>query len=198
MKKDKSIVGLTGISGAGKTIAAGIFAENGFTVIDCDKEARRIIAASPCSEAVKQAFPEVYNESGEMDRVKMSRLVFSDREKLKEYEKIIFPYITREILGIISKINAEHKEKILLDAPALFQSGADRLCGKIVAVAADREICLRRIMQRDKISESDALLRLNSQPGADFFKENADIYIENNGGEEEFIIKIKEAIGKVL
>jgi dephospho-CoA kinase len=188
--QELNIIGLTGISGAGKSLAARIFAERGFFVIDCDKEARRVIAAPKCAESVRDAFPEAY-ASGEFDRVKMARLVFTDEKKLKSYERIIFPFIIFKILQIIL-LQAQNTKNILLDAPTLFQSGANDFCRKIIAVAADKKLCAARITERDGISEADALMRLNSQPDAEFYRSRADYFIENNDDRKDFIERIKK------
>jgi dephospho-CoA kinase len=191
-----NIIGLTGISGAGKSLAARIFAEYGFFVIDCDKEAKCVIASGKCAAAVKNAFPEAFTND-EFDRVKMARLVFSDSEKLKQYEKIIFPFIIYEILKIIERESSAGKCGFLLDAPTLYQSGADDFCKKIIAVVAEKSACIQRITTRDNISEADALLRLNSQPCAEFYKEKVDFYIENNSDSESFSKSIKEVIEEI-
>ncbi|MCL2637267.1 MAG: dephospho-CoA kinase [Oscillospiraceae bacterium] len=188
-----NIIGLTGMSGAGKSLAARVFAENGFCAIDCDMEARRVIQSEKCAEAVKNAFPEAYTNN-EFDRVKMARLVFSDSAKLKEYERIIFPFIIYEIVNLIQREAEKGEKNFLLDAPTLYQGGADDFCGKIVAVVADKTACIQRITARDNISEADALLRLNSQPSADFYKEKADYFIENNSDTESFLKAVKRVI----
>ena len=46
---------------------------------------------------------------------------------------------------------------------------------------ADKKIRLERIMKRDGISESDALLRINAQPDEEYYKSRSDIIISNNG-----------------
>ncbi|MCL2108164.1 MAG: dephospho-CoA kinase [Oscillospiraceae bacterium] len=177
------IIGLTGMSGAGKSVAARVFGECGFKVIDCDKEAREVIATPPCSEAVRRAFPQAYNDNGEFDRAKMAQIVFSEPQNLQKYEKIIYPFIIHKIMNIITTAveNAPNDRNFLLDAPTLYQSGADSLCRKVVAIIADKELCLRRIVHRDGIDERDAFLRLNAQPGAEFYRERADFFVENNG-----------------
>jgi len=192
--KDLNIIGLTGMSGAGKSAAARVFAENGFLVIDCDKEAKRIIAKPPCSYGVKRAFPQAYDENGEFNKVKMARIVFSNEAELKRYEKIVFPYIVHGIIKNILCQAEKGRRNFLLDAPTLFQSGADDLCGGIIAVVSEKEICAERIMERDKISEEDALLRLDSQPDAGFYEEKASCLIINNGTYEEFLKNINEII----
>lgn len=183
------------MSGAGKSAAAQIFAEHGFCAINCDKEARKTIAHPLCAEAVKSVFPEAYT-GGEFDKIKMARLVFSDSEKLKRYEKIVFPYITYYIINYILRQAEKGVRNFLLDAPALFQSGADDLCGEIIAITADKKTCARRITERDAISEADAFLRLNSQPGANFYRERAAHFIENDSGFESFRKKVAEVIKK--
>jgi dephospho-CoA kinase len=190
---DLNIIGLTGMSGAGKSLAARIFAESSFLVIDCDKEAKRVILESKCAEAVKSAFPEAY-VNGEFCRVRMARLVFSDSQKLKQYEKIIFPFIIYEVAKIIQREAEAGERNFLLDAPTLYQSGADDFCNKIIAVVADKAACIQRITARDNISESDALLRLSSQPGAEFFEGKVDYLIENNQDCESFLQNIREII----
>jgi len=190
-----NIIGLTGMSGAGKSLAARVFAEHGYCVIDCDKEAKKTIQTQKCAEAVKRAFPEMYDEHGVFDRLKAARLVFSDAEKLKAYEKIVFPFIVYNITDYILR-EAEQGD-FLLDAPTLYQSGADDLCRKIIAVVADKAACIQRITARDNISESDALLRLNSQPDAEFYKSKADFFIENNSDLESFFKKTAEVIEEI-
>jgi dephospho-CoA kinase len=182
-----NIVGLTGISGAGKSTASKIFAERGFHVIDCDKEANRIIISQKCEQEVKREFPEIYDSNGSFCRKIAAKVLFADSQKLERYQKIVFPYVVSGIVKIIEKSPAEN---VLLDAATLFQSGADDFCDKIIAAVADRQACVERIIKRDGITENDALMRLNNQPNVDFFRKNADYVIENNGDVNEFIEKI--------
>lgn len=189
-----NIIGLTGMSGAGKSTVAGAFSENNFFVIDCDSEAKRVIANPPCSQAVIEAFPEAFDSSGEFNRIKMGRLVFSNQENLLRYERIVFPFIIYSVIQTIFQLAEKGEKNFLLDAPTLYQSGADDLCGKVIAVTAARELCVFRITERDGISEDDALKRLNAQPDPDFYKKRADRFIVNNHTEAELIKNTKEII----
>ena len=174
------------MSGAGKSTASKVLKEHGFFVIDCDSEARATVTRSPCIDEVRANFPAVFTD-GVFERVKAAKFLFTNPQKLEQYQQIVFPYILYTILNVMNKSDAE---SILLDAPTLFQSGADDFCNKIIAVVADKTICVERIMKRDSISEDDALLRLNNQPGEEFFLKNADIVIKNNGSVDEFTTKI--------
>jgi len=69
----------------------------------------------------------------------------------------------------------------VVDAPTLFESGYDKECDIIISVLAPRDQRINRIMQRDKISRQDAEKRINSQHDDEFFKQNSDYTIVNNG-----------------
>jgi dephospho-CoA kinase len=188
-----NVIGLTGMSGAGKSTAAKIFIERGFDVIDCDTRARAVITRSPCIDEVRAKFPEIF-ANGEFCRKIAARVLFSDTEKLAQYQKIVFPYIRDEIQSLIADSPTNN---VLLDAPTLFQSGANEFCGMIIAVVAEKKACIERITARDLISEQDALMRLNNQPNEDFFRKNADYIIENNGDFNEFRQKIEDCYANI-
>lgn len=175
---DKNIIGLTGMSGAGKTTVSEIFAENGFEVINCDRLARRVMEkGKPClSETAEKFGKAVFAPDGNLDRVKMAELVFSDEKRRLEYNSVIYPYISYELIEMIGKSAGKN---VLIDAPTLFESGIDKICRKIVSVVSDKSA--RRIMERDGISGEMAQKRLSSQHGKAFYIGKSDFCIENNG-----------------
>ena len=83
---------------------------------------------------------------------------------------------------------------IFLDAPTLFESGADKLCEKIVVVTADPEIRLRRIIDRDHISAELAVRRMSSQHTDEFFADRADYLIKNNNDTVELRLAVLELL----
>ncbi|MCL1788959.1 MAG: dephospho-CoA kinase [Oscillospiraceae bacterium] len=187
---NKKIIGLTGMSGAGKSTASEFLKTHGFCVIDCDKVANETIARSPCTDRVRVAFPEIITD-GKFDRKKAAEVLFTSPIKLEQYQKIVFPYV---IYSVIRFIKTSSSEKVLLDAPTLFQSGADDLCDEIIAVVAARKTCVERIMKRDCISKRAALMRLDNQPNEMFFRENAVHVIENNESKDALAEKIRGII----
>ncbi len=188
------ITGLTGMSGAGKTTACRVFAENGFAVIDCDNVARRVVEKGrPALRDIAGHFTEdILTADGELDRGKLGGIVFGDREKLDTLNDIIYPYITYFIVDKMTQLEKNGSELILLDAPTLFESGADKLCDVIVSVTADRASCAERIMSRDGLTAEQAENRLSSQHDAGFYRERSDYCAENTGTAEEFSAKIAD------
>lgn len=174
-------VGLTGMSGAGKSTVCEVFEQAGFAVIDCDRCAHIVtMAGSACvKELAKRLSPEIVNGDGSLNRRMTGRMIFADLEKRRVFNKIVFPYIRYYVLTLI-KTYAEAGQNVLLDAPTLFEAQVDGICTHIVSVCADKERCAERIMLRDDISREDALNRLNAQHDIEFFRSRSDIVIENN------------------
>ena len=180
------IVGLTGQSGAGKTTVCSTFEKNGFAIINADIVAREVMSKeSDCLRETVSVFGDILLEDGSLDRKKLAGIVFSDRNKLEVYENIIFPYIISSIKEKVDGYTKENYNYILLDAPTLFESKADKLCDIIVSVIADRDIRLKRILNRDLITLYEAEHRLNSQKNDDFYIEKSDYVIKNNGSLSE-------------
>jgi len=174
------ITGLTGMSGAGKSTVRDVFHECGFYVIDCDVAARKAVCPAFLNEVRERISPELVI-NGTLDRKKTAALIFTDENVRRRYNAIIYPYIIYIVLDGIKRAGRD----VLLDAPTLFESGLDMVCGKIISVCADKRLCEERITRRDGITPEQARERLASQHGEDFFRARSDYIIDNNGGEEE-------------
>lgn len=198
-QKNAVIVGLTGMSGAGKTTACAVFGECGFAVLNCDEAARRVTeAGKPALREIAERFgKEFLFTDGTLNRKKLGSLVFSDEAARLALNKIIYPYILYEtVVGIISYIDRGSRW-ILLDAPTLFESGADALCDRIVSIVADRGQCIERITARDSLTLKQAADRLSSQLPADIYRLRSDCCIDNNGTEEALRESVRAAVGEI-
>lgn len=188
------IIGLTGQSGAGKSTVRGVFEENGFTVIDCDKISRETASKKAFLSELEKLFGKaLLDENCALDRAKTAEIIYGNKLQYEKYCGIIFPYITYDIMRKIEKAGGD----VLLDAPTLFEAEIDGLCSEIISVVADIGLCAERISKRDKITPEKARERLSSQHGADFFRERSDFVIENNGSEKELYDKAQEIIDKM-
>lgn len=176
------VIGLTGQSGAGKSTFCHVFAERGYNVVDCDRIAKEITCNPVFLIELDQRFPvKLLKGDGSLDRKITADAIFSDIEKLRLYNGIIFPYIIYDIIGKIKTSGSD----VLLDAPTLFESGLDIVCDEIIAVTADKNKCIDRIVLRDGLTREQAKARIASQNSADFFRKRSDYLIENNGSIDE-------------
>lgn len=181
------VIGLTGQSGAGKSMVRDWLFERGATVINADELAHDIVDNNiHCLLDIAEKFScIVLNDKGKLDRKRLGRLVFSDKNKLATLNKIMFPYIVKEITDIIEEEAGAGAEYLAIDAPVLFESGADKLCNTVVVVTANEKLRLKRIMDRDGLSKRDAENRINAQHEEKFYTENADFVINNEGDEKK-------------
>ena len=99
--KGVTVIGLTGQSGAGKTTVCEIFEKKGFSIINADMIAREVTKkGSPCLKNISDVFPECIDPETEMlDRAKMGEVVFNDKDMMKLFSSIMYPYITTKILA---------------------------------------------------------------------------------------------------
>lgn len=178
------ILGLTGQTGAGKSLAATVAQKNGFYVIDCDKIAHMVLTTKKAKTALVKEFGANILTDGEINRQKLALAAFESNEKTELLNKTVLPFIVEEINNILKGVS---KEYILLDAPTLFESGADNLCDKTVGIIADKDIRFKRIIQRDNLTELAAIQRINAGKDNDFYIQKCDYVIENNATNTEFI-----------
>ncbi len=193
------IVGLTGQTGAGKTTVCRVFEDNGFTVINADKVARDVtVKGSPCLKELCDFFTkDILLEDGSLNRHMLGDIVFADKKKLEILNSVTYPYITSEILSEIKRCSAAGHKLILLDAPTLFESRTDDFCELIISVISREDLRIERIMKRDSISRESAQNRINSQLKEEFFRNNSDFIIKNNGDVENLFDVAKEVSDKV-
>ena len=167
---------------AANLLLNAICKELGIKHIDCDIIARK--ATEKGGEgllAVVKAFGEdILNADGTLNRKALAEKAFKDADSADLLNKTLLPIIHKMVLNEIDC------DRVLLDAPTLFESGVNEICHKTVAVLADREIRLKRILSRDNITTEQALLRINAGKTDDFYKEKCDFVIYNNADEHTF------------
>ena len=175
------IIGLTGLTGAGKSTVAQKLMAYGCYHIDADKVAREVINNNEnVKNKLKERFgDDVINADGTTNRPVLASRAFASEEDTNALNEITHPAVTEEIQSIIKDMEEVGYRGVIIDAIALFESGEDKLCDFTVAVVAPRDIRLERIMNRDNITEERALERINAQKDEKFFTEKADFILWN-------------------
>ncbi|MBQ9121224.1 MAG: dephospho-CoA kinase [Clostridia bacterium] len=181
------VLGLCGGSGAGKGFVCEVFSTYGIPAIDTDAVYHKMTEApSPCTRELESVFGSaVIRENGSLDRRALAAIVFAPDggEKLKKLNEITHKYIKTETVQAIERYQRENKRAVIVDAPALFESGFDRLCDCVIGVFAPRETRIRRIMERDGITAEHAEARIAKQIPDGLLEPRCD-YCIYNGGED--------------
>ena len=180
------VLGLTGKTGAGKSMVCAKLREEGCYIIDADKVAREILfAGSPVIKKLSETFGEdIVKYDGEIDRKLLAQRAFSSREETEKLNSITHPAIREKIADEIEAAKIEEYTVCVVDAAALLESEVRLDCEKIAVVFAPNDVRLKRIIERDNLSITEAKRRMDAQMADEFYLERADIIIINDGIED--------------
>lgn len=182
-----TVLGLTGSTGAGKGVVSRALADAGAEVIDCDAVYHDMLAHDAALlRDLQDAFPDAF-AGGALDRKALGRMVFQDAAALDRLNDVTHPHIRRRIAALLEECEARGVHLAVLDAPTLFESGANRDCDFTLGVTAAPELRAARITARDGLDAAYANLRINAGKPDDYYKNQCDFMIENNGAPEDAV-----------
>lgn len=181
------VIGLTGGIATGKSTVSTILESAGAVIIDADRIAREAVKKGrPAHRAIVENFGKnVLLSDGEINRSELGDIIFNDPRKKRLLNSIVHPHVRKEQdrqLKHIEKTNP--KTIVILDIPLLIESKLYRDLSEVVVVYAPEHIQIKRLIQRDGISEADALARVRSQMPIEEKKDKATIVIDNSGSRE--------------
>lgn len=188
------VVGLTGPTGAGKSSVTDVAKNLGFKIIDCDALARLAVekGSDGLADVVKAFGDGVLNSDGTLNRKQLAALAFSASDKTELLNKTLLPHIVKLIKAQIDV------PLVLLDAPTLFESGADSLCDDVIVVLCDEKTRKERIIKRDGIDESAAELRIKAGKDDNFYIERSNNIVYNDCKLSVLNLKIQKLLNKLL
>ena len=178
-----TIVGLTGPTGAGKTTVLRVLEKMGAAVLDCDAIYHDLTRSSQSMrQELEQRFgSDIYDLQGTLQRKVLGAKVFGNPQALEELNAITHRYIHLEIQHRLNQAREAGKEVAVVDAIALIESGLADICQVTVAVVAQPETRIGRIMARDGIDEGYARKRVEAQKPVSFFESHCQYTLHNDG-----------------
>jgi dephospho-CoA kinase len=181
------VIGLTGGIATGKSTVSAMLKTAGAIVIDADRIARAVVKKGlpAYREIVAEFGAEVLLPDGEINRNMLGDIIFKDHQKKKLLNSIVHPHVNKEANRQIRQIQKTHPHAVIvLDVPLLIEAGMRNNLSEIIVVYTPQDIQIQRLMQRDHISEADALARVKSQMPIEEKKQQATIVIDNSGAIE--------------
>jgi dephospho-CoA kinase len=189
------LAGLTGGIATGKSTVSAMFAHLGCRVIDADALAREVVApGQPAHAAIVAEFgPEVLEEDGVLDRKRLGAIVFADAERRRRLEAITHPAIRRRQQRLLSALEEEAYEGIVIwDAALLIESGGAAHVDRVVVVVTDEATELSRLMGRDGVGEDEARQRIRAQMPVAEKARRAHYVIDNGGSRARTEARVRE------
>lgn len=154
------IIGLTGSIGVGKSQVLEILKELSYDTVDLDSISHELLKKEDVKKELCDNFSYEILENDEINRKKLSKIVFKDKKKLRILNSIVHPKIIAEMKQII-KNNVS--DVLIIEVPLLFELKLEKYFDKILLVYSNPDIQLKRLMKRNNISEKEAKNLINSQ-----------------------------------
>ena len=156
MKQSKKIA-VTGGIGSGKSCVLRIVEKLGYPVYSCDEIYKELLKNPEFLAKINQNFESVV-EDGKLNRQKLSKIVFEDKKERERLDKITHP----EIITLALQ-KADANSLSFIEVPLLFEGHFEGLFDGVLIVLRERDERIKSIVERDKITKDEAILRINSQ-----------------------------------
>lgn len=190
------VIGLTGGIASGKSTVSNMLEELNITVVDADIEARLAVEkGEPAYQKIIGEFGyDILLDNEEIDRQKLGSLIFHDAEKRQLLNSIVHPEVRNRMNNKIESAVKGGEQVVVLDIPLLFESKLTHMVEKTILVYVDRDVQLKRLMERNSLSLAEAEARINSQMPLSEKVALADAVIDNNGSLDETKKQLSEIL----
>ena len=192
-------LGLTGGIASGKSAVAAMLRDMGFSVLDADSLAHRLIEPgnSAYDEVLHEFGQAVLAPDGRVDRTKLSAIVFNDRARLDRLNAIIHPRVAEIVFRQFNEWErAGTRDAAFVEAALLIESGIHKKLDGLVVAWCEPQQQLDRLVARG-LSESEARRRIAAQlPVADKLR-LATEKIDCSGSLEQTRLQVQALAGKL-
>lgn len=195
----QGVIAVTGVMGSGKTTLSRMLQVFGARVIFADELAREVL--DPAYEGYERLARQIaqnfsssqntlFDSSGRLIRAELGRRAFATAENTNLLNSIVHP----EVRCLFEKKRAQNEpgKIIVYDVPLLFETHMESFFEMVIVVYAPQELCLKRAVERLKISEDEAKNRMARQISIEKKRQLADYVVNNQGTLQELEEKVKE------
>jgi dephospho-CoA kinase len=182
-------IGLTGGIGSGKTTVCQLFADYSIPIIDADIIARQLVEpGQPALDEIIRQFGHDILSNDSLDRKKLGKIIFADKEKKKQLESILHPAIYQRLKQQASTLQSPY---CILAIPLLLETGMEDLVDRILVIDCPVALQYQRVKQRDALSDQQIDQIIASQISRDERQKQADDIIDNSKSPIELAEQVK-------
>ncbi len=196
-KHKQKRIGITGGIAAGKTTIAHYISNlKKIEVLNADEIAKQFLLSETKSykEIIRHFGHRIINSSSPTQEIQtklLKDIIFTNPTEKIWLENLIHPLVKERMKNKCIQMN---DKCLILEIPLLFEANFTDLCTEIWFVKCSQKMQLKRVMNRDKISQKEALKIINSQHNNINKEKLSDAVILNDGNNEIWKTKINELI----
>ena len=187
-------IAITGNFGVGKSFVASLFRELGVCVYDADAIIHELYDTDEnLKKEVLGLLGEGILTDGKIDRKKIARIVFNDREKLFALEKIVHRALYEYLDNLMKDVNCD---MFALEASLVIENGTYKDYDVVIVVYADKNVSKERLIKKG-YTEEEIEKRLSRQMPIEEKIKYADFVIDNSGDKEYTVKQVKDIYNKI-
>ncbi len=193
----KNAIALTGGIGTGKSTTITILESQGYQILDADKIAHQLLQEHRFE--IAQHFGSDILEKGILNRKKLGVIVFQNANELKWLEDFLHPLIRECMLKKAYELEKNH-QAYFLDIPLFFEVGGKKCypVSKVVLIYAPRVLQIERLLERDKLKETEILQRLACQMDIEQKRTMSDYIIDNSSSLKDLNKQVERFLKTLL
>ncbi len=191
------IIGITGGVGAGKTqILEYLNNRYGATICQTDAVGKKLQKkGTKCFEDIVACFgPEILDEKGELNREKLSGIVFTDSARLAKLNAIVHPAVQEEVEKKIAKEKRKNTNLFIIESALLIESHYDEMCDEVWYVHVDAQTRKKRLVYARGYDPKKVDDIIAAQLPKDMFMKHCDRVIDNSNIFEETQMQLDSII----
>jgi len=189
------VVGLTGGIGSGKSSVLEVFSAKGIPCYKADDRSKKLMQEDEeLIFKIKKWFGDNIYDAHRLNRKRLAKLVFDDKNKLKKLNAIVHPAVQKDFQLFLSKQNTPY---VIKEAAILFESGGADQCDTIILVTAPEEIRINRVMKREN-TDADAVKSIMKHQWSDEKKIPLADFVIDNIDWDQTLKKIEEVHKSLL
>ena len=177
-------IGITGGIGSGKTYVASVFQSLGIPIFNADIQAKKIMTYSgKLRKLVKEEFGNDIYKDADLNKEKLSSIVFSNSDKLQKLNSLVHPIVNQEFNRWAKKKTSPY---VIKEAAILFESNSHIGLDAVICVSASLDLRMKRLLNRDDYSEKEIKKRIENQISQEEKQKLSDYIIVND--EKELLL----------
>lgn len=199
--KNPLIIAVTGGIGSGQSTVCSFFEQWRCKVINADKKAKEVIQKNRGLQAeLKKTFGnDIFSHNHKLNTKRLAEIAFANEVQTLKLNQLVHPRMVESLVEDMERARFSGRFPIvIIDAALIFEISIENMFDKIVVVDAPLVDRMRRVKERDAMTQKRFKERADKQiPLAEKVKW-ADYVIKNDDTIEELRIKTKKIYDELM